>query len=29
MQNTTQKTKDQITRTSLKSGSEHRCYWRV
>ena len=29
MQNTTHKTKDQVLRTSLQSGGEHRCPWRV
>jgi hypothetical protein len=29
MQNTTHKTKNQVTRTSLKYGGEHRCPWMV
>ena len=29
LQNTTQKTKDRVTRTPLKTGGEHRCSGRV
>ena len=29
LQTTTQKTEDRVTRTTLKSGSEHKCFGRV